>query len=438
MRSEPIARGIGVDRSPTGFSSRYRRQTSAVYDVPALVSFRSVFTLFYLLVIEQILQGFYSLWQGLEWLKVARRRLSMGPALYTPRVALICPVKGMEEELEKNLLALTYFDYANYEIFFAIATAEDPAYRVLERVVAASKRPAHIVRAGRALDCSDKVHNLTAAVGEVGEQFEVLVFTDSDGRPPRRWLADLVAPLRDDAVGAATTFRWLFPKQHGFWSSLAAAWSASAATYLREGKRNFCWGGGTAIKRRRFDELRVLNSWKGAASDDYVLTRALQNNGLEIAFAPECLVPSSCTFDIGTFLEFTNRQLVITRVYAWKLWFTAFIGHLFYCATILTGIASWLISSMTGLPGIQYLVLSLIPPIFASVRGALRLAAALELLPNLREQLLKDGWVWVLLAPLVPFVYLYNSLAAVFTRKITWRGIRYELVSPVRTRIIAR
>src|SRR5690242_2976117 len=369
---------------------------------------------------------------------MARRRAIAPPSLYAPRVAVICPVKGIEEDLEKNLTALTSFDYPQYDVFFAIATSEDPAYGVLERVVKASKRPAHIVRAGRALDCGDKVHNLTAAVGQAGEQFDVLVFVDSDGRPPRRWLSSLVAPLADDTVGATTTFRWLFPKQRGFWSALAAAWSASTATYLREGKRNFCWGGGTAIKRRRFDELRILKSWQGAVSDDYVLTRALQNNGLRIAFAPECLVPSSCTFNIKTFLEFTNRQLVITRVYASKLWFTALVGHLFYCATIFTGLVSWFISFMTGLPGVQFLVLALIPPLFASVRGVLRLVAALELLPNLREQLLNDGWVWVLLAPLVPFVYLYNALAAVFTRKITWRGIRYELVSPIRTRIIAR
>ena len=93
-------------------------------------------TLFYLLVLEQILQGFYSLWQGLEWLKVARRRTIAPPSLYGPRVALICPVKGMEEDLEANLLALTYFDYPQYEIFFAIATAEDPAYRERPRIVA--------------------------------------------------------------------------------------------------------------------------------------------------------------------------------------------------------------------------------------------------------------------------------------------------------------
>jgi len=397
-----------------------------------------VFTLFYFLIVEQILQGFFSLWQGLEWLKMARCRASAGPGLYTPRVALICPVKGLEDNLEANLLALTQFDYPQYEIFFAIATAEDPAFRVLERLVAGSKRPAHIIRAGRALDCSDKVHNLAAAVGQLGDQFEVLVFADSDGRPSRRWLTRLVAPLKDEAVGAVTAFRWLLPKGNGFWSALASAWSASAATYLGEGKRNFCWGGGTAIKRQRFEELRILNSWKGAVSDDYALTRALQNNGLRIVFAPECLVPSSPTFNFKSFLEFTNRQLIITRIYAPKLWWVAFIGHLFYCAAILMGIASWFVGSMMGLPSVQFLVLALILPIFASVRGVLRLVAVLELLPDLREQLLSEGWVWVLLAPLVPFVYLYNALVAMFTRKITWRGIRYELISPLRTRIIAR
>jgi ceramide glucosyltransferase len=397
-----------------------------------------VFTLFYLLVLEQVLQGLYSLWQGLNWLKMARRRWSAASTAYAPRVAVICPVRGVEDDLEPNLLSLTQFDYPQYEIFFAIATADDPAYRVLERVAAASKRPVRIVLAGRTLDCGDKVHNLMAAAGKVDEQFEVLVFTDSDGRPPRGWLARLVAPLPENNVGAATTFRWLFPRRPGFWSGLAAAWSASAATYLGEHNNNFCWGGGTAITRERFNALRIPEAWRGAVSDDYVLTRALQNNGLRIVFVPECLVPSACTFIGGTFFEFTNRQLVITRVYARKLWSAALMGHLFYCAAIVIGIASWVMSSLMGLSSVQFIVLSLIPPLFASARGVLRLAAVLELLPDWRGQLFNDGWVWVLLAPLVPFVYVYNSLVAIFTRKITWRGVRYELLSPSRTRIIVR
>jgi hypothetical protein len=397
-----------------------------------------VIALFYFLIVEQILQGFYSLWQGLQWLKMARQHLRSATGFYSPRVALICPVKGMETDLEANLLALTRFEYPEYEILFAVAGSEDPAYRVLERVAAASKRPVRIIRAGRAVDCSDKVHNLSAAVGQVNDQSEVLVFADSDGLPPRRWLARLVAPLADTNLGAVTTFRWLFPRSAGFWSALASAWSASTATYLGEHKHNFCWGGGTAIRRKRFDELRILDSWRGAVSDDYALTRALQNNGLRIAFLPECLVPSPCAFAAGTFFEFTNRQMIITRVYAPKLWLTAMLGYLFYCAAILMGIASWAVSSMIGFPSLQFLVLASIPPIFAAVRGGLRLVAALELLPEIRGRLLSEGWVWVLLAPLVPFIYLYNSLAAALTRKVTWRGIRYELLSPFRTRIVMR
>jgi cellulose synthase/poly-beta-1,6-N-acetylglucosamine synthase-like glycosyltransferase len=395
-----------------------------------------VITIFYLLLLEQVLQGFYSLWDGLEWLKMARRRLDTKFGSYLPVVALICPTKGMEEGLEPNLLSLTRLDYPHYELFFPIASADDPAYRVLERVKALSKRPVHIVCAGRALDCSDKVHNLMAAIAQIGEQFEVLVFADSDGQPPANWLARLVAPLTEETLGAVTTFRWLIPRQPGFWSALAAAWSASTATYLSHRRRNFCWGGGTAINHGRFNELHILDSWRGAVSDDYVLTRVLQNNGLRINFAPECLVASECSLDFKAFREFTNRQLVITRVYARKLWVTALFGYFFYCATILMGIAAWTVSSMTGLPAMQFLVLSLIPPIFASVRGILRLAAAVELLPDIRARILDEGWIWVLLAPIVPFVYLYNSLVALFTRKITWRGNRYELISPFRTRIL--
>src|SRR5437879_11376262 len=134
-----------------------------------------MFTVFYFLLLEQILQGSYSLWEALKWLKMARRRLSARSGLYAPRVALICPVKGVEDDLESDLLALTHFDYPQYEIFFAIATAEDPAYGVLERVASASKRPVHIVRAVPAFDWSHDVHNVTAALGQVAAKCALAV-----------------------------------------------------------------------------------------------------------------------------------------------------------------------------------------------------------------------------------------------------------------------
>ena len=158
-------------------------------------------TLFYVLVIAQIALGIYSLWNGFEWFRMVRRRLTSHAGFYAPTTALICPCKGNERGLEDNLTALTRFEYANYEIYFTLATSLDPALKIIERVKAASSKPVHIVIAGPPEDCSEKVFNLRRTVEALPANFEVLVFTDSDVRLPRGWLTKLIAPLQDAARG---------------------------------------------------------------------------------------------------------------------------------------------------------------------------------------------------------------------------------------------
>ena len=99
-------------------------------------------------------------------------------------------------------MALTKFDYANYEIYFALATSLDPALKVIERVKAATQRRVHIIIAGPPEDCGEKVFNLRRTVESLTENFEVIVFTDSDVRVPRGWLGKLIAPLQDPRIGA--------------------------------------------------------------------------------------------------------------------------------------------------------------------------------------------------------------------------------------------
>ena len=396
-------------------------------------------TLFYLLVLEQILQGLYSLWDGLVWLRMAQRRVGTHAGFYAPRVALFCPVKGAEPGLEQNISALVSFDYPNYEIFFTMASADDPARKIIERTTAASKHKIHIVIAGRPADCGEKVNNLRAAVLKATEGFDVYVFADSDGRPGRTWLTRLVAPLADSNLGAVTTFRWFFPLTGGFCSALASAWNAPAATYLGEHHRNFCWGGGTAIRHERFEQSNVMEFWSGSVSDDFsLLPRALRQSGLPILFAPECMVPTMFDCDAAGLLEFTNRQIIITRVYESRLWALGAFAHALYCGAILTGVGFFFNNLVTGAPAIHLLLLALAPPVLSMARGVLRLAAIIEVLPEWKSKLLADGWIWTFLAAIAPFLALWNSLVALFTRQIRWRGIRYQLLSPGQTRILVR
>lgn len=398
---------------------------------------------FYILVILQIVVGFYSLWTGFEWFRMVRKRLGSHAGFYAPVAAVICPCKGNELGLEDNLTALTRFDYPSYEIYFAFATSLDPALKVIERVKAASKRPVHIVIAGPPEDCGEKVYNLRRAVESLpADKFEVIVFTDSDVRLNRGWLSKLIAPLQDPRIGATTTYRWMIPSrsigQGGFASAMASAWNGAVATLLGREADNFCWGGGTATRRKTFEDAQVLEFWNGAVSDDFALTRALNQANKPIVFCPECLAATPHPWTGTELLEFTTRQIVITRVNSPRRWGLGMISNLGYSLTLIYAFIVILTSMIGGDPWVQLALLALVIPLLAAMKGVMRTIAVNELLPEWKAKLQEWGWAWMALAPIVPFLFSWNFILSLLTRRIRWRGVRYELVSANTTRILKR
>ena len=107
---------------------------------------------------------------------------------YAPPATLVCPCKGLDEELEHNLTALVEQDYPDLEVIFVMASGDDPARAVCERVAARAKRPARVVIAGKPEGRGEKVNNLLAGVAAARAESEVFVFADSDGRPGPRWV----------------------------------------------------------------------------------------------------------------------------------------------------------------------------------------------------------------------------------------------------------
>ena len=394
-------------------------------------------TLFYFLAIVQILLGLYLAVQAMQWLGYARRRMFSDPGFYAPSTAVLCPCKGVEPGLERNLVSLTEFDYQNYEVFFILASTSDPAYGIVKRVAAQSKPKAHVIIADKPEGCGEKVNNLRVAIEQLPPEFEMLVFADSDGRPAKSWLHHLVAPLTDSRIGATTTMRWFVPNMNNFATALLAAWNAPIVTMLSEKGRNFCWGGGTAIRRSIFDQIGVADEWKNSVSDDYSMTRALERTGRTVMFLPECLTLSYVETDFAGLLEFTNRQILITRVYAEKIWRAAAATHLLFCATLVLGVILTLGDVLDSRPAFHLAALTLLPLLLAAIRGGLRLTGVTEVLPSARAQIMGQAWIYVVLGVFIPFLYLLNFVASLTTRKTRWRGVVYELVAPEQTRILS-
>jgi ceramide glucosyltransferase len=393
-------------------------------------------TLFYLLAFLQVLLGVYLIGQGLQWLDYLRRRLRMDPGFYAPRVAVLCPCKGMEPGLERNLLSLTEFDRQNYEIFFILASGSDPARSMVERIAANSRVKAQVIIAGIPSNSGEKVNNLRVAVEQLPPEFEVLVFTDSDGRPGKSWLHRLVAPLSDVRIGATTTMRWLMPNRSNLPTALLAAWNAPVVTMLSEKGKNLCWGGGTAIRRSIFERSGVMDEWRNSVSDDYSLTRALERNNRSIVFLPECLTLSCVETDFRGLLEFTNRQILITRVYAQRVWAPAAATHLLYCVTLSLGLLLILSDFFEQRPAFHIATLTVLPVLLSAIRNSIRLMGVTEALPAERSQITGQAWIYVILAVFVPFLYAVNFVNSLITRKIRWRSMAYELISPEQTRIV--
>jgi cellulose synthase/poly-beta-1,6-N-acetylglucosamine synthase-like glycosyltransferase len=216
-------------------------------------------------------------------------------------------------------------------------------------------------------------------------------------------------------------------------------WNASIASALgdREDK-NFCWGGSSAVRRSIFEELKITERWRGTVSDDFTMTRALQEARMPIHFVPACLVASLDDCTVAELLEFTNRQLKITRVYASHLWKPVLIGSLLFCAVFFGGLVLVSARAMLQLP--YALPLALLSLIYAlgATKAYIRLQAVAIPLACYQGLLAKSRPSHLFLWPFASALYLVNALAAALSRQISWRGITYELKSATEAVIISR
>ena len=78
--------------------------------------------------------------------------------------------------------------------------------------------------------------------------------------------------------------------------------------------------------------------WANTVSDDYAVTRAVRESGGRIEFEPRCLVASREESSFADFIGWSNRQIIITRVYASRLWKMGLAAHGFYALTFIWGL----------------------------------------------------------------------------------------------------
>ncbi|MBK7929502.1 MAG: glycosyltransferase [Bryobacterales bacterium] len=333
------------------------------------------------------------------------------PALAAPPpVTLIVPVKGHDEGLRDNLAALAAQDYPDFELIVCARAPEDI--------------PAGVVPAGARVVYShapdphtgEKIQNLLAAIAAARPASTVLAFADSDARPLPHWLRALTAAALDPTTGVATGYRWYIPER-GFASHLRSAWNSVIAGGYGPAPAAFCWGGAMAVRRELFERLAIRDAWRAQVSDDYVMSARVRDAGLRIAFVPGALTPARDHTSIGELLDWSARQLLLTRVYRPELWRLALFAHVVYCAALP---AAAVLALNGHAAALAPLALQLAIGMTKAARRVRWASAALG-------QPAGSALLHAALAPAATWLWLHALLASSFGDILAWRGVRYRL-----------
>jgi ceramide glucosyltransferase len=393
---------------------------------------------------------------------------------YAPKVSVILPCKGLDPGFAENihkLLAQKYFvneaasetesPSPNFEVIFAVAERSDPAYSVLKEICdRGGKVCTKLVVAGLDARRGQKINNQLTALREVSDQSEVLVFVDSDVIARDDFLGLLVAHLQDTSVGATTGYRFYIPFGHGWASLIRALWNRMSAWEMANPSYSFAWGGAMAITRSNFAKAKVLESWDRSCDDDLALTTAVKGLSLGVRFVPQCLVFTRGDGSASEIIEWTNRQLILTKVYYPKLWRKAILRAIILTAWLIAVLAClFMVITTGGMSHVRELLagLTLIPVEFLFLLKAqnlwrrVLLADGDDLLDRKSAPGLKDSgkmdnelvglskayddsfWKFTLALPLAHLILPWMTLYSVITNRIRWRGVNYELRSPTET-----
>jgi ceramide glucosyltransferase len=216
-------------------------------------------------------------------------RASPRLADFSPPVSVLKPVKGVDAESFDNFASFCTQDYPEYQVVFAVASAQDPVVPVIERVIAAFPNvDISLVVDGAIHGANYKVCNLMHARAKAKHPF--LIVCDSDIRVRKTYLREVCAPFADPEVGLVTSlYRTSGVKgvgcaieALGFSSEMVP--NVMAALKL-EGL-SFALGASMAVRVSALDAIGGFESLVDYLADDYQLGNMIHRAGYRLELSP--------------------------------------------------------------------------------------------------------------------------------------------------------
>ncbi len=259
--------------------------------------------------------GFQSIWCA-GFVRMFRDRPSQPiPDAQLPKLALVMPLRGADPFLDRTLQGLLQLDYPDYDIRIIIDNREDPAWGLVERIIA--ERGGDRIKveelSDRRTTCSLKMSALIQAVSGLDESYKVVTIIDADAVPYPGWLRDMVQPLADPQVGATSGVRWFMPDETNTGSLVRYVWNAAAAAQMHA--FGIAWGGSLAVRTSLLRDAGILEKWSRIMFEDTSTVNEVYRLGKRLEYVPAATLLNRESIDVAGCTKFISRQVVNARYY---------------------------------------------------------------------------------------------------------------------------
>ena len=367
----------------------------------------------------------------------ARRERNAKRPTYTPKAAIIAPHYGWDADTEAHVKGLLRQDYAGaYEIFFVTHQKADSGHDVSYPHLCEIAEPhpnIHVLLAPNIVENnlprSQKVQNLLTAIEKLPDDIEVIAFVDADVAIRENWLTLLVNPLQEPDIGTTVGGRFYFPQTWNIASLAESIWVNFQMSVQGDHRYTMVWGGSNAFRREMLEKAQILQRWNEATIEDLNTTLAMRDVKRKVHFVPDCVaVTRTANRTWHQIFEFTNRQVIMTfHMGLWAQWFASLMISLPKGVCIL-GSLPFLFHRRELLPVIFIPFLEVLSYRFFTKN----LPRWLQDMPKVRQTISVSSYV----TSVGIFLAGLNAVYAVFQRKITWGGVRYEILSATKCRVL--
>jgi ceramide glucosyltransferase len=228
------------------------------------------------------------------WQWIAARRFPLHQRItdpsFAPAVTLLKPLKGRDATTAASLQSWFNQNYAGpTQILFGVADADDPVCPIVRELIETHPgRDARLVVCGESLGTNGKISTLIQL--ERLAKHEFILMSDADVRAPVDFIANAVAPLRDDRIALVNGFYRLANP-----ATLAMSWEAIAinADFWSQVLQaislkplDFALGAAMLVRRQALVDIGGFNSLTDQLADDYQLGHRLAEKGHRLALCP--------------------------------------------------------------------------------------------------------------------------------------------------------